>query len=82
MLLPNGASRNPTENAFSVSEPIPLVWADERDRPDAAELRLRQVYAELGGMIAAVTSPRGVCYFERLWISTDRGMIPGGLKLS
>jgi len=33
------------------SAPIPLVWADERNRPDAAEVRLRQVYAELGGMI-------------------------------
>src|SRR5262249_34024926 len=31
------------------SAPIPLVWAE--DRPDAAEGRLRQVYAELGGMI-------------------------------
>src|SRR5215472_12437394 len=33
------------------SAPIPLVWADEHDRPDAAEGRLRQVYAELDGMI-------------------------------
>src|SRR5215813_5461581 len=28
-----------------------LIWADARDRTDAAEIRLRQVYAELGGMI-------------------------------
>jgi hypothetical protein len=28
-----------------------LVWADERDRLDAAEGRLRQLYAERGGMI-------------------------------
>jgi len=35
----------------SFSAPILLVWADEHDRPDAAEGRLRQVYAELGGMI-------------------------------
>src|SRR5215831_11070674 len=33
------------------SAPIPLVWADLHDRPDAAEGRLRQVYAALGGMI-------------------------------
>jgi hypothetical protein len=33
------------------SAPIPLVWADERNRPDAAKVRLRQVYAELGGMV-------------------------------
>ena len=33
------------------SAPIPLVWADEHDRPDASEGRLRQVYAELRGMI-------------------------------
>jgi hypothetical protein len=28
-----------------------FVRADERDRTDAAGVRLRQVYAELGGMI-------------------------------
>jgi hypothetical protein len=33
---------------FSV--PI-LVWADERDRTEAAEVRLRQIYSEVGGMI-------------------------------
>ena len=33
------------------SMPIPLVWADERHRPDAAGVRLRQIYAELGEMI-------------------------------
>ena len=38
-------------------QPSPLcaavvhVWADERHRPYAAGVRLRQVYAELGGMI-------------------------------
>jgi hypothetical protein len=30
---------------------IPLVWADEHHRPEAAGVRLRQVYAELGGII-------------------------------
>jgi hypothetical protein len=30
-----------------------LVWAGERDRTDAVEGSLRQVYAELGGMIGA-----------------------------
>src|SRR5262249_28229931 len=30
-----------------------LVWADERDRTDAVEGSLRQVFAELGGMIGA-----------------------------
>src|SRR5262249_4682691 len=43
--------------------------ADERDRTDAAEVALRQVYAELGRRLAAVTSPRAVCYFERYWIN-------------
>jgi hypothetical protein len=38
-------------NAFSVQRADPLVWADERDRTDAAEVRLRQLYAEPGGMI-------------------------------
>ncbi len=33
------------------SAPTPLVWADARDRPDAAEVRLRQFYAEWRGMI-------------------------------
>src|SRR5262249_50796777 len=28
-----------------------LVWADKRDRTDAAEVRLRQLYAERGGRI-------------------------------
>ena len=36
---------------MSVQRADPLVWADERDRTDAAEVRLRQLYAELGGMI-------------------------------
>jgi hypothetical protein len=39
------------ENAFNVQRADPLVWADERDRTDAAEVRLRQLYAELGGVI-------------------------------
>ena len=33
------------------SMPIPLVWAGEHHRPDAAGARLRQVYVELNGMI-------------------------------
>jgi hypothetical protein len=37
------------ENAFSVQRADLLVWADERDRTDAAEVRLRQVYPELAG---------------------------------
>ena len=36
---------------MSVQRADPLVWADERDRTDAAEVRLRQLYAEPGGMI-------------------------------
>jgi len=39
------------ENVFNVQRADPLVWADERDRTDAGEVRLRQLYAERGGMI-------------------------------
>jgi len=28
-----------------------LVWANKRDRTDAGDVRLTQVYAELGGLI-------------------------------
>jgi hypothetical protein len=52
------------------SAPIPLVWADEHDRPDAAEGRLRQVYAELGRMIG------GSHKSERCMLSTrSAGMV-------
>jgi hypothetical protein len=40
-----------SRDALSVQRADSFAWADERDRPDAAEVRLRQVYAELGGMI-------------------------------
>jgi len=44
------AERRSRECAFC-SARRSLVWANERDRTDAAEARLRQVYAELAGMI-------------------------------
>src|SRR5262249_45226697 len=47
-----------------------LVWADELDRTDAVEGSLRQVYAELGGMIG------GSHKAERCMLSTrSAGMV-------
>src|SRR5262249_52958024 len=40
-----------------------------RDRTEAAEVRLRQVYAERAGWSAALTSARGVCRLEGFWIN-------------
>jgi hypothetical protein len=45
------AAERRSRDALSVQHAGSLVWADERHRPDAAGVRLRQVYAELGGMI-------------------------------
>ena len=51
--------------------------------PDAARVRLRQVYAELGGMIGdSHKSERRMLFREIMDKSARRCMIAGGLKLS
>jgi hypothetical protein len=43
-----------------------LVWADEHDRTDAAEVRLRQVYAELRGMIGGSHKSESRMLFRKI----------------
>src|SRR5262245_25749940 len=51
-----------------------------RDRMEAAEGRLRQVYAERAGWSAALTNVRGVCCFKGFWINYAYAHDPTRLK--